>query len=164
MTTFIKRTQFNRLSQLQRHLPQSQARCFQPSTSAMAKLDMNTKIKLASGQEIYQLGYGVYQTPADVAEEVTDHAIKSGYRHVDSATVYRNEEPSSKGMLKSGVPREQLFFTSKVPPRDVNYEGAKKCIDESLKKTGLVGAGFDPKLRAQSTNYCRYCRTTLTCT
>ena len=40
-------------------------------------------------------------------------------------------------MLKSGVPREQLFFTSKVPPRDVNYEGAKKCVDESLKKTGL---------------------------
>jgi diketogulonate reductase-like aldo/keto reductase len=67
---------------------------------------------------------------------VTDHAIKTGYRHVDSATVYRNEEPSSKGMLKSGVPRDQLFFTSKVPPRDVNYKGAKKCVDESLKKTG----------------------------
>lgn len=74
--------------------------------------------------------------PADVAEEVTDHAIKVGYRHVDSATVYRNEEPSSKGMLKSGIPREQLFFTSKVPPKDVNYEGAKKSVDESLKKTG----------------------------
>lgn len=79
---------------------------------------------------------GVYQTPSDVAEEVTDYAIKHGYRHVDSATVYRNEEPSSKGMLKSGIPRDQLFFTSKVPPRDVNYKGAKKCVDESLKKTG----------------------------
>lgn len=39
---------------------------------------------------------GVYQTPADVAEDVADHAIKNGYRHVDSATVYRNEEPSAK--------------------------------------------------------------------
>lgn len=68
---------------------------------------------------------------------MTDHAIRTGYRHVDSATVYRNEEPSAKGMLKSGVPRDQLFFTSKVPPRDVNYQGAKKCVDESLKKTGL---------------------------
>lgn len=84
------------------------------------------------------LGYGVYQTPSDVAEDVTDHAIKTGYRHVDSATVYRNEGPSSAGMLKAGIPRDQLYFTSKVPPKEVNYEGAKKCVDESLKKTGLV--------------------------
>ena len=104
----------------------------------MAKLDINTKVRLASGEQIPQLGYGVYQTPSDVAEEVTEHAIKSGYRHVDSATAYRNEQPSAKGMLKPGVPREQLYFTSKVPPSDVNYEGAKKCVDESLKKTGLV--------------------------
>ena len=39
-------------------------------------------------------------------------------------------------MLKAGIPRDQLFFTSKVPPRDINYKGAKKCVDESLKKTG----------------------------
>lgn len=81
--------------------------------------------------------YGVYQTPSDVCEEVTNHAIKSGYRHVDSATVYRNEEPAAKGMLKSGVPRGQLFFTSKVPPRSINYDDAKKCVSESLRKTGL---------------------------
>lgn len=63
--------------------------------------------------------------------------LKAGYRHVDSATVYRNEQPSAVGMLRAGIPREQLFFTSKVPPRDVNYEGAKRCVDDSLKKTGL---------------------------
>lgn len=40
-------------------------------------------------------------------------------------------------MLKAGIPRDQLFFTSKVPPKLVNYEGAKQCVDESLKKTGL---------------------------
>lgn len=51
--------------------------------------------------------------------------------------MYRNEQPAAKGMTKSGVPRDQLFFTSKVPPKSVNYEGAKKCVDESLKKTGL---------------------------
>lgn len=79
-----------------------------------------------------------FHSPADVAEEVTDYAIKHGYRHVDSATVYRNEKPSAAGMLKAGVPREELYFTSKVPPRDVNYEGAKRCVDESLKKTGQV--------------------------
>ena len=69
-----------------------------------------------------------FPRPADVTEEVTDHAIKSGYRHVDSATMYRNEQPAAAGMLKSGVPREQLYFTSKVPPREVNYEGAKKAV------------------------------------
>lgn len=77
------------------------------------------------------------QSPAAVAEEVTAHAISVGYRHVDSATVYRNEQPSAAGMLKGGIPREQLFFTSKVPPKSINYKDAKACVDESLKKTGL---------------------------
>lgn len=68
---------------------------------------------------------------------MTLHAIKSGYRHVDSAVGYRNEKPTVAGMLKAGVPREQLFFTSKVPPREINYESAKRCVDETLKVTGL---------------------------
>jgi aryl-alcohol dehydrogenase-like predicted oxidoreductase len=71
-----------------------------------------------------------------IAEQVTDHAIKSGYRHVDSAVAYKNEEPTAKGMLKSGIPREQLFFTSKVAPGR-GYDDAKKGIDETLRKTGL---------------------------
>jgi diketogulonate reductase-like aldo/keto reductase len=65
------------------------------------------------------------------------HALNVGYRHVDSATVYRNEEPSAAGMKKSGIPREQLFFTSKVPPRDISYAAAAKCVDTTLSKTGL---------------------------
>jgi aryl-alcohol dehydrogenase-like predicted oxidoreductase len=72
-----------------------------------------------------------------VAEDVVGHAVKSGYRHVDSAHVYRNEEPTAKGMLGAGIPREQLFYTSKVPPKCINYEDAKRCIDESLEKTKL---------------------------
>ncbi|KAK5110560.1 hypothetical protein LTR62_005752 [Meristemomyces frigidus] len=100
-------------------------------------LHINSTAKLPSGYEIPLLGYGVYQTPSEVAEDVTQHAIKSGYRHVDSATVYRNEEPSAKGMLKAGIPRDQLFYTSKVPPKSISYNDAKACIDESLKKTGL---------------------------
>lgn len=77
------------------------------------------------------------RSPADVAEDCTLHAIRSGYRHVDSATVYRNEQPSAAGMMKAGIPRDQLFFTSKVPPNKINYKDAKAAIDESLKKTGL---------------------------
>lgn len=67
---------------------------------------------------------------------MTDYAIKAGYRHVDSATAYRNEKPTAAGMLKPKIPRDQLFFTSKVPPRSMSYADAKKCVDESLKQTG----------------------------
>ena len=76
-------------------------------------------------------------SPAEVAEDVVGHAIKTGYRHVDCAHVYRNEEPTARGMLRAGIPREQLFYTSKVPPKRINYEDAKRSIDESLEKTKL---------------------------
>ncbi|RMZ32539.1 hypothetical protein D0859_03318 [Hortaea werneckii] len=101
------------------------------------KLDINSTVTMKSGYKIPMLGYGVYQTPAADAEEVTAHAITVGYRHVDSATAYRNEQPSCAGMLKPGIPRDQLFFTSKVPPKCINYKDAKACVDESLNKTGL---------------------------
>ncbi|KAK0307882.1 hypothetical protein LTR01_005214 [Friedmanniomyces endolithicus] len=100
-------------------------------------LSLNSTLKMPSGYEIPMLGYGVYQTPEAVAEDVTHHAIASGYRHVDSATVYRNESPSATGMLKAGIPREQLFYTSKIPPNKINYKDAKDCVAESLKKTNL---------------------------
>ncbi|KAK0939644.1 hypothetical protein LTR29_008771 [Friedmanniomyces endolithicus] len=100
-------------------------------------LNLNSTLKMPSGYEIPMLGYGVYQTPEAVAEDVTHHAIASGYRHVDSATVYRNEAPSATGMMKAGIPREQLFYTSKIPPNKINYKDAKACVEESLKKTQL---------------------------
>lgn len=63
--------------------------------------------------------------------------MKVGYRHVDSAVAYRNEGPSATGMKNSAIPREQLFFTSKVSPRSMSYEAAVQCIDETLQKTGF---------------------------
>ncbi|KAE9984157.1 hypothetical protein EG328_009036 [Venturia inaequalis] len=103
----------------------------------MSKLNINFTFKLKSGYEIPILGYGVYQTPADICEKVVLHALKSGYTHVDSATVYRNEAPSAAGLKASKIPREKLFFTSKVPPKAMSYLDAKKCIDESLRVTSL---------------------------
>ncbi|KAK0355424.1 hypothetical protein LTR59_013720 [Friedmanniomyces endolithicus] len=100
-------------------------------------LNLNSTLKMPSGYEIPMLGYGVYQTPEAVAEDVTHHAIASGYRHVDSATVYHNEAPSATGMMKAGIPREQFFYTSKIPPNKINYKDAKACVEESLKKTQL---------------------------
>ncbi|PNS13927.1 hypothetical protein CAC42_1418 [Sphaceloma murrayae] len=100
-------------------------------------LTIDSSLRMPSGHSIPMLALGVYQTPMGVAEDVTAHAIRNGYRHVDSAAAYRNEEQSSKGMLSGGIPREKLFFTSKVPPKSINYQDAKQCIDESLQKTGL---------------------------
>jgi diketogulonate reductase-like aldo/keto reductase len=103
----------------------------------MAGLNINSKYSMSSGYEIPVLGYGVYQTPADVTCEVVQHALKIGYRHVDSAVAYRNEAPSAEGMKKSGVPREELFFTTKIPPKNMSYETAKQHIDNTLKITGF---------------------------
>ncbi|XTI85343.1 Aldo/keto reductase [Cenococcum geophilum] len=103
----------------------------------MTKFDINTKYRMNSGYEIPVLGYGVYQTPADIAEEVVSHGIKVGYRHVDSAVGYRNEETSAAGMLKSGIPRDQLFFTTKIPAGQLGYDNAQKHVDATLQKTGL---------------------------
>ncbi|OCL07397.1 Aldo/keto reductase [Glonium stellatum] len=103
----------------------------------MTKFDINTKYRMNSGYEIPVLGYGVYQTPADIAEEVVAHGIKVGYRHIDSAVGYRNEETSVAGMLKSGIPRDQLFFTTKIPPGQLGYDNARKHVNDTLQKTGL---------------------------
>ncbi|KAH8716745.1 NADP-dependent oxidoreductase domain-containing protein [Phaeosphaeriaceae sp. PMI808] len=103
----------------------------------MAQLAITSKYRLNSGYEIPVLGYGVYQTPADITSEVVQHALKVGYRHVDSAVAYRNEQPSAEGIKKSGIAREDLFFTTKIPPRDMGYETAKEHIENTLKITGF---------------------------
>ncbi|KAF1831264.1 2,5-diketo-D-gluconic acid reductase A [Decorospora gaudefroyi] len=100
-------------------------------------LTINSSYTLPSGYEIPVLGYGVYQTPADIASEVVQHAIKVGYRHVDSAVAYRNEKDSAEGMMKSDVPRSELFFTTKIPPKNMGYDTAKQHIENTLKVTGL---------------------------
>ena len=83
------------------------------------------------------VGYGVYQTPSDVCESVVSHALKTGYRHVDSARVYRNEGPCANAIKTSGLKREDIFFTSKVGPKDMGYEKATKAIQASFAETGL---------------------------
>jgi len=59
---------------------------------------------------------------------VTLHAFHTGYRHVDSARAYRNEGPCADAIRSSGLKREEIFFTSKVPPKSVNYEGARVSV------------------------------------
>jgi diketogulonate reductase-like aldo/keto reductase len=103
----------------------------------MSPLSITSKYRLASGHSIPVLGYGVYQTPADITSSVVNHALSTGYRHVDSAVAYRNEAPSADGMKASGIPREELFFTTKIPPKDMRYETAKEHIENTLQVTGF---------------------------
>ncbi|KAJ5218605.1 oxidoreductase [Penicillium cinerascens] len=91
---------------------------------------ITSTIKLASGYEIPRLGFGVYKTPPEETERCCLDAFKAGYRHIDSAAVYRNEEGCGNAIRASGIPRGQIFFTSKV--FDISYEGAKAQVDKSL--------------------------------
>jgi len=100
-------------------------------------LTINSKLRLNSGYDIPVLGYGVYQTPADVTEKVVTHAFEVGYRHVDSAALYQNEAPSGAAVRKFPVPRSELFFTSKIPSRKLSYENTKSQIEKTLKESGL---------------------------
>jgi diketogulonate reductase-like aldo/keto reductase len=128
----------SRLSQLRSQLVVPKPlRSFHTSSPKMSTLSISSKYRMNSGHEIPVLGYGVYQTPADVTSEVVQHALKVGYRHVDSAVAYRNEAPSAEGMKKSGIKREELFFTTKIPPKDMSYDTAKNHIDNTLKITGF---------------------------
>ncbi len=103
----------------------------------MANFTINSKHRMLSGYEIPVLGYGVYQTPADECSKVVQHALNVGYRHVDSAVAYRNEAPTAEGLKKSGIPREELFFTTKIPPKDQGYETAKEHITNNAESHGV---------------------------
>ena len=103
----------------------------------MSNLTIESKYTLNSGHQIPVLGFGVYQTPADVTESVVGHALRTGYRHIDSARAYRNEQPCADAIRTSGLKREEIFFTSKVPPRSMGYEEAKKSIESTFAQTKL---------------------------
>ncbi|MEE0434312.1 MAG: aldo/keto reductase [Peptococcaceae bacterium] len=83
-------------------------------------------------------GYGVFQvTDLDACEKVVLEAIQTGYRLIDTAAAYMNEEGVGRAIKASGVPREELFITSKLWVQDASYEGAKAAIERSLEKLGL---------------------------
>lgn len=70
---------------------------------------------------------------------MTLYALKTGYRHVDSAHMYGNEAECAEALLESGIPRSELFFTTKIPPQAMSSEGAKESIEKSLEKCKGLG-------------------------
>lgn len=83
-------------------------------------------------------GFGVFQVPdGEVCEKAVSDAIASGYRLIDTAAAYMNEEAVGRAIKKSGVNRTDLFITTKLWVQDASYEGAKKAFDRSLENLGL---------------------------
>lgn len=95
-------------------------------------------VRLNNGVEMPLLGFGVYQIPdaADCERSVLD-ALATGYRLVDTAAAYLNEEAVGRAIALSGVPRNELFVTTKLWVQDAGYESAKKAFEKSLKRLGL---------------------------
>lgn len=91
-------------------------------------------VTLNNGVKMPKLGYGVYQTPPEETESCVLTAIKNGYRSIDTAQAYGNEEGVGNAIVKCGLPREELFITTKIWITNAGYEKAKKSIEESLKK------------------------------
>src|SRR5436190_12632256 len=91
-----------------------------------------TRIDLTDGVEIPQLGFGVFQVPpAETAEAVT-RALETGYRHLDTATAYRNERPLGEAVRNSPVPREEVFITTKCWNEHQGYEESREAFDKSF--------------------------------
>ena len=91
---------------------------------------------LNNGVEMPMLGYGVFQTPPEETERCVREALEVGYRLIDTAQAYANEEGVGAAVRASGVPREEVFITSKIWVSHMNYERATASIDESLRRLG----------------------------
>ncbi|KAI0342699.1 Aldo/keto reductase [Trametopsis cervina] len=99
------------------------------------KLTISSTIRLTSGYSLPIIGLGVYQNPKCFDSCIT--AFREGYRHVDSARYYDNEEEVGRAVRESGIKREELFVTSKIYHPDFGYAAAIRATDESYEKFGL---------------------------
>lgn len=96
---------------------------------------MTQTFTLSDGNKIPAFGFGVFQIPADGSTyNAVSYALKAGYRHIDTAVAYFNEAEVGKAIRDSGIPREDVWVTSKMWLQDYAYEDAKKAIDTSLEK------------------------------
>ncbi|MCW7944128.1 oxidoreductase [Streptomyces hygroscopicus] len=94
-------------------------------------------ITLNNGVEMPQLGFGVWQVPDDEAESAVAAALEAGYRSIDTAAIYGNEEGVGKAVAASGIPRQDLFITTKLWNSDQGYDSTLRAFDVSLEKLGL---------------------------
>ena len=98
---------------------------------------LNENYTLSNGVKIPKIGLGTWLIPDGEAAQAVRDAVAMGYRHIDTAQAYGNERGVGEGVRTCGVPREEIFITSKVAAEHKTYESAAKSIDESLAKLGM---------------------------
>ncbi len=94
-------------------------------------------VTLNNGVTMTQLGFGVYQTPPEETEKAVSDALATGYRLIDTAAAYQNEEGVGAAVAQSGIPREDMFITTKLWVQDHGYDNTLRAFDTSMKKLGL---------------------------
>lgn len=93
------------------------------------------KVKLHNGVEMPVVGFGVFKiSPGNETREAVHTALEAGYRSIDTATYYENEEDVGAAIQKSGIPRKEIFITTKVWPEDQGYEPTLRAFERSLEK------------------------------
>ena len=95
------------------------------------------ELALNDGATIPQFGFGVWQIPQERAAEIVGEALRVGYRHIDTATVYGNERGVGEAVRDSGLPRESVFITTKCPNDAHGRDNALKALEQSLERLGL---------------------------
>ncbi|MCM1337920.1 MAG: aldo/keto reductase [Candidatus Amulumruptor caecigallinarius] len=99
---------------------------------------MTHEYTLSNGVKIPSIGFGTWQAPdGDVATEAVKCALRSGYRHIDTAAAYDNEKSVGRGIAESGIPRDEIFVTSKVWNTERGYDTTLRAFDKSLADLGL---------------------------
>jgi 2,5-diketo-D-gluconate reductase A len=94
-------------------------------------------VTLNNGVEMPILGFGVYQIPPDDTERAVTEALEVGYRHIDTAEAYRNEEAVGRAVRASGIPRNELFITTKLWIQQPGENNARRAFEQSLQRLGL---------------------------
>lgn len=98
--------------------------------------EKNECYTLSNGVRIPKIGFGTWQMPAEIGAETVKTALSVGYRHVDTAAAYGNEESVGAGVRASGLNADEVFITTKIPAEVKSYQGAKDSIDNSLRRLG----------------------------
>ncbi|PEG60806.1 aldo/keto reductase [Mycolicibacterium boenickei] len=98
---------------------------------------MSPRVTLNDGNSIPQVGLGVWQTPAEETVRAVSAALQAGYRHIDTAAAYQNETETGRGLVESGVPREDVFLVTKLWNSDQGYDSTLAAFDASLNRLGV---------------------------
>jgi diketogulonate reductase-like aldo/keto reductase len=110
---------------------QTQTMSLQANTSSVPPVPLN------DGNRIPQLGFGVFQVPPEVTAEVVLHALRTGYRSIDTAAAYSNEAEVGKAIKSSGLAREEVFVTSKLWNNDQGHDQALRAFQASVERLGF---------------------------